>query len=107
MFKYSKTSLGRFRMVAIFEGISYLLLLFVAMPIKYLLHEPAMVKYNGWVHGILFILYLLALINVKMDRNWSFGKSMLAFVLSLIPFAAFIFDRELRKEEKELIIAEE
>lgn len=102
MFHFSKTSLGRFRLVALLEGISYVLLLFVAMPLKYYFHEPAMVKYNGWVHGILFILYLLTLISVKMDRNWGFGKTTLAFILSLIPFAAFFFDRELRREERDV-----
>ena len=60
---------------------------------------PEAVKYTGWVHGLLFILYILTLISVKVDRNWSIAKTALAFVISLIPFAAFVFDRSLRKEE--------
>lgn len=103
MFKYSRTSLGRFRMVAIAEGISYMLLLFIAMPLKYMADIPDAVKYTGWVHGILFMIYILALISVKMDRNWSFLKSAIAFVISLIPFGAFIFDKSLRKEEREMM----
>ena len=103
MFKYSKTPLGRFRLVAIAEGISYLLLLFIAMPLKYMANNPDPVKYTGWVHGLLFMIYILALISVKVDRNWSFVKSAMAFVISLIPFGAFIFDKFLRKEEKEML----
>ena len=99
MFKFSNTSLGRFRLVAISEGISYMLLLFIAMPLKYMADIPDAVKYTGWVHGILFMVYILALISVKVDRNWSISKSALAFVISLVPFAAFIFDKYLRKEE--------
>lgn len=99
MFKYSNTSLGRFRLVAISEGISYMLLLFIAMPLKYMADIPEAVKYTGWVHGILFMVYILALISVKVERNWSFSKTALAFVISLVPFAAFIFDKSLRKED--------
>ncbi|MEO7314161.1 MAG: DUF3817 domain-containing protein [Ginsengibacter sp.] len=112
MFKYSKSSLGRFRLVAISEGISYLLLLFIAMPLKYLAGIPDAVKYPGWVHGLLFMLYILALISVKVDRNWSIAKTALAFVISLIPFGAFFFDKSLRKEEslikeeEEVVVAE-
>lgn len=99
MFKFSNTSLGRFRLVAISEGISYVILLFIAMPIKYMAGIPEVVKYTGWVHGLLFILYLLTLISVKADQNWSFKKALVAFVISLIPFAAFFFDKSLRREE--------
>lgn len=76
-----------------------MLLLFIAMPLKYMADIPEAVKYTGWVHGLLFILYILTLISVKVDRNWSIAKTALAFVISLIPFAAFVFDRSLRKEE--------
>lgn len=103
MFKYSNTSLGRFRLVAIAEGISYMLLLFIAMPLKYMAGIPDAVKYTGWIHGILFMVYILALISVKVDRSWSFLKSIGAFVVSLVPFAAFIFDKYLRKEEREML----
>lgn len=100
MFKFSNTSLGRFRLVALAEGISYVVLLFIAMPIKYMADIPEVVKYTGWVHGLLFILYLLALINAKADQNWSFKKALVAFFVSITPFAAFFFDKSLRKEEE-------
>lgn len=86
-------------MIAITEGISYLFLLFIAMPLKYFAGMPDVVKYTGWVHGILFMLYILALINAKFDANWGFKRVFIAFMASLIPFATFILDRSLRKEE--------
>lgn len=102
-FRFSKTSLGRFRLVALLEGISYVLLLFISMPLKYYAGMPDFVKYNGWVHGLLFILYILALINVKVDQNWKFKKTTLAFIISLVPFGAFYFDKELQREENLLM----
>ena len=102
-FRFSKTPLGNFRLVALLEGISYVLLLFISMPLKYYVGLPNFVKYNGWVHGLLFILYILALISVKADQNWKFKKTTLAFIISLIPFGAFFFDKELRREEQVLL----
>ena len=64
---------------------------------------PDVVKYTGWVHGILFMLYMLTLINAKFDANWGFKKVFIAFMASLIPFATFFLDKSLRKEEALLV----
>ncbi|HEY9560272.1 MAG TPA: DUF3817 domain-containing protein [Anseongella sp.] len=98
MDKFLKTSLGRFRLIAFTEGLSYLFLLFVAMPLKYLADMPLVVKYAGWVHGLLFVLFMLALLEVTIKRKWTFFKCLRGFIASLIPFGTFIFDRELKKE---------
>ncbi len=90
------THLGRFRIVAIAEGISYLLLLFLAMPLKYLADIPSPVRYVGWVHGLLFVLYCLFLLLVWINNRWSFLKVLTGFVASLLPFGAFWFDRRIR-----------
>lgn len=100
MLKFSKTPLGRFRLIAIVEGISYLVLLFIAMPLKYFGGIPDAVKYTGWAHGVLFMLFMLALLNVMINNKWSFLKSAVAFISSLIPFGTFVLDRSLIKEEK-------
>ncbi|TAH42562.1 MAG: DUF3817 domain-containing protein [Bacteroidetes bacterium] len=97
-FRFSKTPLGRFRMIALMEGVSFILLL-MAMPLKYLYGHPEYVKVIGWIHGLLFILYVLALVNVKMSNGWSILKSVIAFLASLLPFGTFILDISLRKEE--------
>ncbi len=77
-----------------FEGVSLLLLLFVAMPMKYIWGNPQMVKIVGMAHGILFVLYILGAIILFSEENWSLKKLGLAGVLSSIPFGTFIFERK-------------
>lgn len=99
-FSFSNTPLGRFRLVGITEGISYLVLLFIAMPIKYLAGIPEVVKYTGWAHGVLFVAYMLTLAQVMFSNKWSLWRTLIAFLASLIPFGTFILDKRLYKEEK-------
>ena len=98
-FIFSNTSIGRLRLAGITEGISFLLLLLVAMPLKYFAGLPEAVKIVGWIHGLLFILYIIALINVRFSLRWSFMRMLVAFIASLIPFGTFLMDARLRKEE--------
>jgi integral membrane protein len=98
--QFSNTGIGRLRMAGIAEGISYVVLLFIAMPIKYIAGNPGAVWYIGWVHGLLFMLFILALITVKINMEWNFKRTFLAFVAALLPFGTFILDKSLRKEEK-------
>lgn len=81
-----------FRIIALLEGLSYILLLFVAVPVKYLLEDPSYVKMLGMPHGILFVAYIALAFLVKPELKWS-GKTF-SFVLlaSLIPFATFYVD---------------
>jgi integral membrane protein len=95
--------LHRFRMVAIAEGISFLVLLCIAMPLKYMLDIPEAVKVAGWIHGALFVTFIYFAFEIftsfKKEILW-LGKALLA---SIIPFGTFIFDRELKMEEQILI----
>jgi integral membrane protein len=93
-----KTTLGKFRTIAILEGISFIVLLFIAMPLKYYAGLPLAVKYTGWAHGVLFIFYILLLLQVKIEYDWSFKKTFLAFIASLLPFGTFVLDKSLKKE---------
>jgi integral membrane protein len=93
------TSLHVFRKVAITEAASYLILLFVAMPLKYFFAMPNAVKYVGWAHGVLFILYVLFLLLAAREQKWSFGKIVLLFIASLLPFVPFWLDKKLKTEE--------
>ena len=95
---FFSSALGRFRLVAILEGISYLVLLFIAMPLKYIWQLPLAVKYTGWAHGVLFVLYMLLLLLVWIELKWKFTRVLWAFVASLIPFGTFILDKQLQKE---------
>lgn len=94
-----KDSLYRFRMVAIAEGWSFLILLLVAMPLKYAFDFPLAVKYTGWLHGLLFMAYQITLIQVWADREWKFTKVLLAFTCSILPLATFWFERRLKREQ--------
>jgi len=94
------TSLGRFRLAGMLEGASFLLLLFVAMPLKYLADWPLGVRVVGMAHGVLFLLYLLAIVPAAIDHRWSWKRIAGAVVASLLPFGPFVFDAKvLRREE--------
>lgn len=100
----SYKKLRNLRIMGVVEGISFLVLLFIAMPLKYFADMPAMVKYVGWVHGVLFVGFVLLLAIVQFTFRWSFIKLSLAFISSLIPFGTFILDRSLKAEEKAMRI---
>jgi integral membrane protein len=93
-----KSSLGRLRIIAFLEGISFLLLLGIAMPLKYMAGIPEGVKVIGMAHGVLFVLYVLLLIQVTIEKNWSWKKATLGFLASLIPFGTFYADAKWFKE---------
>lgn len=93
-----KSSLGRLRIVAFLEGISFLLLLGIAMPLKYMAGIPEGVRIIGMAHGVLFVLYVLLLVQVGIEKNWSWTKGFLAFIASLIPFGTFYADAKWFKD---------
>ena len=87
-----KSPLGRLRIIAFVEGISYLVLLGIAMPLKYLAGLPQAVKTVGMAHGVLFVLFVVLLAQVAVEKSWSLKKSMLSFLSSLVPFGTFYAD---------------
>jgi integral membrane protein len=93
-----KTAFGRFRLISIIEGLSYLLLVFVAMPIKYIGENPYPVKIVGMGHGVLFILFCMALFHVMSKCKWDKG---LGFVYSLIPFGFIIIENAIKKQKRD------
>jgi integral membrane protein len=97
-----KSSLASFRSVALLEGISFLVLLGIAMPLKYYAGMPQAVKVVGWAHGVLFVAYILTLVSVTIERRWSFGRVVIAFIASLVPFGTFWLDAKLKREEQNI-----
>lgn len=91
-------ALRNFRIVALLEGWSFVLLLFIAMPIKYVLGQPLGVRIVGSVHGLLFLVFVATLYLAASERRWPLRRSLAAFVASLIPFGTFVFDRSLKRE---------
>lgn len=86
----------RLQLVGYAEGISYILLLGIAMPLKYFADKPETVKVTGMIHGVLFLLYIVTLINATWIYRWSIKKIAVAFLASLIPFGPFYLDRMLK-----------
>ena len=89
----------RFRITALAEGSSFLLLLFVAMPMKYLMGMPRVVTVVGAIHGLLFLAYVAQLAQLRSKHHWDNKFSFYAFLASLLPFGPFIFDKRLREKE--------
>jgi integral membrane protein len=94
------TPLGRLRLTGLTEGVSYLLLLLVAMPMKYLADVPAAVTVVGWAHGVLFIALCVAIAAAMWQSGLSWRLGLLAFVAALLPFGPFVIDGRLRREEQ-------
>jgi integral membrane protein len=92
------TVLRQLRLVALLEGSSFLVLLFIAMPLKYLAGLPLAVRIVGSMHGLLFLLFMAALYRAGRQRHWPLGRWLVAFVSSIVPFGTFVFDRSLRRE---------
>lgn len=90
------TNLKKFRLVALLEGISFIVLLFIAMPIKYMLGEPLVVKFVGMTHGGLFLLFLYLLFVTAKEYKWKLSFISMAFIASLLPFGTFYLDKKLK-----------
>ena len=89
----------RLRISAFIEGWSYLLLLFVAMPLKYMMDMPIAVKIVGSLHGALFTLVCFFLLQAWLDKKLSLGFSIKVFISLILPFGTFFMDKRLREFE--------
>lgn len=87
------------RIVSILEGISFLFLLGVAMPLKYMYDNLILMKFAGMTHGVLFLVFLVVLFTVCQKMKWSLSMFVMGLIASLLPFAPFIFDLKLKKLE--------
>ena len=97
--EWHKTSLGRLRVIGWWEGVSFLVLLGIAMPLKYFAGWPHAVRVVGMAHGILFLLYLTAAIQAALDRNWSWKRTALVLLASVLPAGPFVIDAKILREE--------
>jgi integral membrane protein len=92
-------SVRTLRLLALIEGVSLLLLLGVAMPLKYLADLPMAVKITGWTHGLLFVALCFVLLSVTLEKRWPLGRAVLVFLAALLPFGPFVIDRRLKHYE--------
>lgn len=100
----SEKPLKRFRFMGLLEGGSLLILLFVAMPLKYFFGFPEAVSVVGAVHGFLFVTYCLMIAYMTFVVKWPFLYSIIAFIVAFIPFGNMIFDRRLDKLDKPVVL---
>ena len=84
------------RTIALVEGVSFLILLFVAMPLKYAAGMPMAVKVAGWIHGVLFMAFFAVLLWTMVAARWPIGRGALIFVAALLPFGPFVVDRRIK-----------
>ena len=94
-----KTALSRLRFIGWWEGVSFLVLLGIAMPLKYLAGEPGAVRVVGMAHGVLFVLYVLAALHAALEYGWSWKRTALVLLASVLPAGPFIVDAKILRQD--------
>jgi integral membrane protein len=92
------SELKKFRLINKIEGISFILLVFVAMPMKYALGYPLAVKIVGMTHGLLVFAFIYQILEAKKEAGFTLQETAIYSILSLIPFGSFYTDRLLAKK---------
>ena len=92
------SELAKFRFINKIEGYSFLILLFIAMPLKYMMGYPLATKIFGMIHGVLFMLFIYQLIEASKEAPFSIKEVFIFFVASLIPFGSFYTESLCRKK---------
>tara|TARA_Y100000385_G_C12599086_1_gene428033 strand:+ start:272 stop:550 length:279 start_codon:yes stop_codon:yes gene_type:complete len=87
-------TLKTFRVISLLEALSFVILLLIAMPIKYILGNPELVRIVGMAHGILFVLYILGALLFKKKLNWSNQILVVVILCSIIPLGPLYVDRK-------------
>lgn len=91
-----QTQIGRLRLIGYAEGISLLVLLFIAVPLKYWAGDPSLTKLMGPIHGALFLLFVFNTVSVGVEQQWQFSKTTWKVLLAcFIPFGTFYVDRKI------------
>lgn len=91
-----KTSVGRLRLIGYIEGLSLLVLLFIAVPLKYMASNPSLTKTMGPIHGALFLLFIFNTLSVGVEQKWKFRQTTWKVILAcIIPFGTFYVDRKI------------
>ncbi len=93
-----KTKVGVLRLTAFLEGLSFLVILFVTMPLKYMADMPGPNQLIGMAHGVLFIAYIALVLMMKSEVKWSAKTTFWALLASIIPFGTFYADHKIFKK---------
>ena len=92
------SALRSLRVYGFLEGASLLLLLLVAMPLKYLFHLPVAVRIAGGIHGLLFLLFVSAVYRASAERNWPVRRTLLVLGAAFIPGGTLALDASIERE---------
>ncbi len=92
------SELQKFRLINKIEGISFIILIFIAMPLKYSFGYPIATKVVGMLHGLLVFAFIYQIIEAKKEAGFTLKETALYSLLSLIPFGSFYTDRLLAKK---------
>ena len=93
-----RTPVGRLRVVGWIEGLSFVALVFFAMPLKYIWGDPSAVEVVGMAHGVLWVAFCLVLLDTTIREKWDWKKAMIPFVAALVPLGPFLIDGRLREQ---------
>lgn len=94
-----KNALGHFRFIGLLEGSSLVILLFIAMPLKYWFNMPEAVTVIGTIHGYIFLVYMVAIVYAMIAVKWPFRFTVGAVFSAFIPFGNFVLDNRLKRLE--------
>mgnify|MGYP001209917269 CR=1 FL=1 len=86
------TALGRFRLISFIEGVSTIVLILIAMPLKYWFDIPMFVRPAGWTHGLLFMIYIGMLVSTWASQAWPLRMFIVGFLAAIPPFGTFLYD---------------
>lgn len=102
MLKLLNTNLGRLRIIGLLEGVSLLALVFIAVPMKYILHDASATKMLGPIHGALFLLFVFNTLSVGVAQRWNFRTTTWkVLVACIIPFGTFYIDSKILKKQQD------
>ena len=94
-----RTSIGRLRAIGLAEAVSFLLLLGIAMPLKYFADLPRAVTIAGWLHGTLFMAFI-SLMQTREAMKWDTRRTGMVLLAALLPFGPFVIDSSLKREDE-------
>ena len=100
------SELKKFRLINKIEGYSFIILLFIAMPLKYSFGFPIATKIAGMIHGLLFMMFIYQLLESMKEVPFNKKEALVYFILSLIPFGSFYTDKLCREKEPKAALAQ-
>jgi integral membrane protein len=98
MLQLFKSRIGRLRLIGFLEGLSLLVLLFIAVPMKHIYRNPTLSTFLGPIHGAIFLLFMLNTMSVGIEQNWKFKTTTWKILVAcFIPFGTFYIDQKIFK----------